>query len=231
MKITFSAKEKQALLAVGLCMSLYIIIPFILVRFFPQAAEFLKQSSILLMMAPGLLLYTTLALYSRNFFLAKNDFCHIPFANISKWSSIMIAVNMLGTFLWMKLLDLLKLQFDTFVPIEDFLKKSSLPELIIAGIYICILTPAIEETIFRRVIFEGLRERCPQVFSMTLASLLFAALHGILFQLFSLFLLGGYFQILYCRDHKLGSSIYAHFFNNSFAFIMLVIVKYYVTGI
>ena len=137
----------------------------------------------------------------------------------------MLIVNAAGTLLWMKFLKLLK-HFDTAVPIEDFLKSCGTAELVIAGIYICIVTPLIEESVFRRVIFEGLRDRCPPVFSVTLASLLFGALHGILFQLFSLCILGGYFQILYCRDGKLGSPVYAHFFNNTFAFSMLLLIKY-----
>lgn len=227
MKISLTSKEKQAILAIVLCFCIYIAMPFVLLRFFPDTANFLKQNSLLLMIMPGITIYAVLSLYSKSFLIAKDDFRNIPFQKISLWSAMMFIVNAVGTLCWMEFLKWLKLPFDTSVPVEEFIKSCGTAELIAAGIFICILTPLIEESVFRRVIYEGLRDRCPPIFSITLASLLFAALHGILFQLFSLFILGNYFQILYCRERKLGSSVYAHFFNNSFAFIMLILFKYF----
>lgn len=225
MNLSLSYKEKQSSSAILLCLIFYIILPFVLVRFFPDIANFLRRYALLSIMLPGLLIYGIVSLYAGNFLVKKEDFQNVPFGRITVFSLIMIPVNAIGTFGWMILLKVLKLQFDTDVPIENFIRNCNTEELIFSGIFICILTPLIEESIFRRVIYEGLKERCPQVFSITLASLLFGVLHGILFQLFSLFLLGIYFQILYCRDNKLGASVYAHFFNNTFAFCMLLIFK------
>lgn len=227
MRITLSNTAKKAVLAACLCVLLYVLLPFLLARFFPAAAELCRKYQFFSMIIPGIIIYSAVAWYSGDFVLKKSDFQDIDIANISIWSLGILPVNAVGTWLWMELLKILKMPFDFNVPVEDFIKSCSGIELVGAGIFICILTPLIEECIFRKVIYEGLREHFPAVFSITVTALFFAVLHGILFQLLSLLLLGIYFQILYCREKKLGASIYAHFLNNSFAFIMLLFFKYF----
>ena len=218
--------EKNAAAAILLCYGMYIFIPAVLVRFFPAAADFLRQG-IWVIILPGILVSAFLFIYAKDFFIRKCDFIGIAWGKISICSLGMLIISAVSAWLWFAFLKFMKFEFSTDVPVEQFLRTCHGGELVIAGIFICIITPFIEEIIFRRVVYEGLRNRCPEFFSITVSSLLFAVFHGILFQLFPLFLLGLYFQLLYVGERKLGGAVFAHFFNNTFAFVMLMLLKYY----
>lgn len=224
MKLPLSAPIKNAAAAILLCLIFYIILPFVLVKFFPAAAESLRNFR-WTMTLPMLFIGGGLYLYSGDFFISRKDFTELPLLKISLCSIGILVVCGGISILWLKLLELLKINYSKVVPVEDFIRSCSGAELIAAGIFICLLTPLFEEIIFRRVIFDGIKSYFPPVTSAVVCSMLFAALHGILFQLMPLFVLGLYFQALCMNEQKLGASIYAHFFNNTLAFCVLLILK------
>ena len=224
-KNKLTAKEYNAIEAIILCIFFFILLPFVLVRFFPAFAEQLREQNLLLM-TPAILIGLILNFTVNEPLLQKSDFINIPFGKISLWSTGMIFLCGGASVIWIKLLEIMQIDYNKEVPINDIIRSCPDSELVFAGIFVCILVPVFEEIIFRRVIFEGISNRCPPVFSMTVASLLFAALHGILFQLLPLFMLGIYFQLLYIKERKLGLSIYAHIFNNTIAFSALLILRW-----
>ncbi len=224
-KNKITQKEVHALSAVLLCLIFFIIIPFILVHFLPASADWLRKQNLLLM-SPAIIIGLLLKFITGETLLKKSDFINIPFGRISLWSIGMIFLCGAASLVWIKLLEILQIDYSKEVPINDMIRSCADTELIFAGIFICILIPVFEEIIFRRMIFEGINDRCPPAFSTAVTSLLFAALHGILFQLFPLLLLGVYFQLLYNKERKLGLSIYAHVFNNTIAFSALLLLRY-----
>ena len=225
MKFNLQKAEKNAAAAVLLCLMFYIILPFLLVKFFPAAAGVMRNfrwTVALPMLFIGIMMY----LFAKDTFIRRSDFSNLPLLSISLYSIGMLFVCGGVSFLWLKLLDILKIAYNKDVPVEDFIRSCSGAELAAAGIFICILTPVFEEVIFRRIIYDGIRIHLPPVTSAVICSMLFAALHGILFQLVPLCVLGLYFQFLYIREEKLGASIYAHFFNNTLAFSVICIMKF-----
>ncbi len=225
MKIQLEKTEKNALAAILLCLFFYIILPFALVKFFPALSEQLRNCRWLIIISPMVFISSGLYLYSRETFITGDDFRNLPLLKIALCSLGMLPVCGGVSYLWLELLDKLKIQYAKDVPIEDFIRSISGFELAAAGIFICILTPLFEEIVFRRVIFSGIKTHCLPVTSAVITSMLFAILHGILFQLLPLFALGLYFQILMLREKRLGASIFAHFLNNTTAFIVLLLLK------
>lgn len=224
MKLPLSTQAKNAFAAILLCLIFYIILPFVLVKFFPSAAEVLRKFR-WTMTFPMLFIGGGLYLYSGEIFVRREDFKELPLLKISLYSIGILIVCGAVSMLWLELLELLKINYSKIVPVEDFIRSCSGFELVAAGIFICLLTPLFEEIIFRRVIFDGIKSYFPPITSAVICSMLFAALHGILFQLMPLFVLGLYFQILCMKEQKLGASVYAHFFNNTLAFCVLLFLK------
>lgn len=86
--------------------------------------------------------------------------------------------------------------------------------------------PFFEEILFRRALYGALRQFLPGAAAGALAALAFAAMHMSLLQLPGLWLIGGVWQIIYCRSGNLYCSVILHFFNNVIAAVMLLLVRY-----
>lgn len=224
-KIELSAREKNALFALFLCLFFFVFFPFFLARFCPAVVEFMQRAK-LLMLAVAPVIAIALRFCCGERFLRAEDLKNIRFLRLSLYGVGMLFVCGISAILWLQLLKMFHIEYDTVVPVEEFIKSCEGAELAAAGFFICLAVPFCEEFIFRRVIFEGLRVRCPLFFSIALTSLFFSALHGILFQLLPLFVLGVYFQTLYMKNNKIGEAFYAHCFNNSLAFLFLMLIRY-----
>lgn len=224
MKLNLQKTEKNALCAIFLCLIFYIILPFLLMKFFPSSAEILSRFRWTVAL-PMLCIAALMYLFAKETFIRSEDFSGFSPFKISMYSIGMLFVCAIISFLWLKLLDILKISYSKDVPVEDFIRSCNNYELIAAGIFICILTPVFEEIIFRRIIYDGIKSYLPPITSAVICSMLFASLHGILFQLVPLFALGLYFQFLYIKNEKLGASIFAHAFNNTLAFSVICIMK------
>lgn len=214
-------KEKNAFWAIVLCLFFYFILP-ICIGFIPGAIQFFSDHPWLSMTLTPLMVLI-LMVYAKDCFLRWDDFKGVNVLNIF----LLFIPALIGTaivgLIWMKFLDKLAIPYSKEVAIEEFIISKNNIELIFAGLMVGIVIPLLEEIIFRRVIYEGVRSRLPAIVSAVLVSFLFAALHGIIFQLMGLFVLGLYFQLLYLRRKKLGEAILAHMLNNSFAFVLLVL--------
>ena len=104
-----------------------------------------------------------------------------------------------------------------FVPSVN-LFNSFLTGSLIATIFI---SPISEELIFRGVFLNRLQLAVPVVFAVLISSLLFAALHSF-GSIFSAFIFGVCIAILYLKTDNNFVPIFAHFLNNLFAEIIVV---------
>ena len=105
-----------------------------------------------------------------------------------------------------------------FVPSVN-LFNSFLTGSLIATIFI---SPISEELIFRGVFLSRLQLAVPVVFAVLISSLLFAALHSF-GSIFSAFIFGVCIAILYLKTDNIFVPILAHFLNNLFAEIIVVL--------
>ena len=82
------------------------------------------------------------------------------------------------------------------------------------------ISPISEELIFRGVFLNRLQLALPVVFAVLISSLLFAALHSF-GSIFSAFIFGICIAILYLKTDNIFVAIFAHFFNNLIAEIIV----------
>lgn len=104
-------------------------------------------------------------------------------------------------------------------PHSDIELPQSTTSLILFGLQLCVLTPIVEEFVFRGMIFQSMR-RFGDSFALTISAILFALFHGNMIQAPNAFLMGiviGYF-VLYSGSLWVGVII--HMVNNLFSFGM-----------
>ncbi len=105
----------------------------------------------------------------------------------------------------------------------DHLTK--LPELLAAFVSLVVITPLVEETIFRGILFRGIRKKTPFWLSAILTSVLFAAAHlqwNVAIDVFSLSLV---MCFLVEKSNSIIPTILLHAMKNGLAFIFLFIIK------
>ena len=146
-------------------------------------------------------------------FSIKND---IPEAFSPDIFKTVLAVVILNIFFSYGMLYLSNSILD-FVPSVN-LFNSFLTGSLIATIFI---SPISEELIFRGVFLNRLQLAVPVVFAVLISSLLFAALHSF-GSIFSAFIFGVCIAILYLKTDNIFVPIFAHFLNNLFAEIIVV---------
>ena len=114
-----------------------------------------------------------------------------------------------------------------YFPTLHFLVEFSLPSMSIVGslpllgifISTVVISPIVEELIFRGVLLNRLRLITPVIFSLLASSLLFGALHSF-GSIISAFVFGICMGILYIKTNNICVPILAHFLNNLFAEII-----------
>jgi membrane protease YdiL (CAAX protease family) len=98
---------------------------------------------------------------------------------------------------------------------------SSLP---VIGVFVMtvVLSPIVEELIFRGVLLNKLKLIVPTLFAVLISSLLFGALHSF-GSIFSAFIFAVCMAILYLKTENICVPILAHFLNNLFAEIIRLV--------
>ena len=106
------------------------------------------------------------------------------------------------------------------VPVFSLFKTPSfLTGSLIATI---VVSPISEELIFRGVFLNRLKLIVPAIFAVLISSLLFATLHSF-GSIFAAFIFGICVALLYLKTDNIFVPIFAHFLNNLFAEIMVII--------
>jgi membrane protease YdiL (CAAX protease family) len=98
-------------------------------------------------------------------------------------------------------------------------------DLVAAFVSLIIITPIFEETIFRGVLFRGLRRRLPFWISAALVSLLFAAAHAQWNVAIDTFVLSLALCFLVEKTDSIIPGIILHAIKNSLAFFFLFVIK------
>lgn len=84
-------------------------------------------------------------------------------------------------------------------PLVELLIKAPFSVFLIIFVSAVLIAPVVEELAFRRILYSGLKQFIPPVASAVIASLLFALVHAVIWQVPALFLLAFFFQREYVR--------------------------------
>ncbi len=104
---------------------------------------------------------------------------------------------------------------------NSFKAAASSPEIALAFVALVVITPIIEEVIFRGFLYRGLKNRLGKWGAALLASLVFAIAHGQLNVGIDTFILSMYLIFLLETTNSLVPSIFLHAIKNSFAFFLI----------
>lgn len=156
------------------------------------------------------------------FFKLRNEFFTIKLDILSLFSKyclkLVLSVVILNIFLSYGLLYLSDYIL-MFIPDFNFGVNS----IIATGLFsTIIISPISEELIFRGVILNRLKLVVPTIFSILISSLLFASLHSF-GSIISAFIFAICMAILYLKTDNIFVPIFAHFLNNLFAEIIVVL--------
>jgi len=114
---------------------------------------------------------------------------------------------------------------ETSQAVQTFALTSGWTAFAILAISAVIVAPIIEEIIFRGVVFSCLKKYINTPAAAIGTSLFFAAFHFNFIQFIPLFLLGMMFQLLFIYHKSIFPCMIYHAVNNSFAMIMLLLMK------
>lgn len=156
----------------------------------------------------------------------KNYFKNVPLKKIKWYDYLLISllavclifgVGQLNNFFnkFLRILGLKKVSVTVPVP-------SSLPELLLSAIIVCLLPAFCEELLFRGVILNHLKEY-GNLFAIISSGLLFSLFHQSPLQTLHPFLTGMTFAFLVIKTGSILSSILLHFLNN----LIIVLCKYF----
>lgn len=97
--------------------------------------------------------------------------------------------------------------------------------LVATFISLVLITPFLEELIFRGVLFKGLRRRLSLWLSVAVASVIFAVAHGQFNVAIDTFALSVFLCVLVEKSHSIWPAVALHMLKNGLAFILLFVVK------
>lgn len=125
-----------------------------------------------------------------------------------------------------------KLNWDLGVPptIEAAMSENT-AEVAALLVTALLAAPVFEEIFFRRVLYGAFLKVFPHSISAFIASLIFAATHMSLLQLPGLLTLSFIWQNFYANSRTLWTTIVLHFFNNTVAAGMLLLMRCYANDI
>ncbi len=99
-------------------------------------------------------------------------------------------------------------------------------ELVVVFLSLCILTPFVEEFIFRGVIYGSLR-KFGLSFAVVTSSLIFGLAHGSIEQMAYAFAFGVALALVFEKTGNLKTSILFHFINNTLNYVLFVFIPYF----
>lgn len=104
--------------------------------------------------------------------------------------------------------------------------ETGIPDLVVYFLSLCIITPFIEEYVFRGVVFKALRK-----FGFTFAAigsaLFFGLVHGTVGQMAYAFVTGIILALIYEKTGNIKTCIAIHALNNTYSFVMVDILPKY----
>lgn len=118
---------------------------------------------------------------------------------------------------WRLQLEHFGFKFNAKQPVAEIIAAGSRFDLIILYISVCIITPIVEEVLFRRLIY-GIIQKYSALAAFAGTALIFALVHFFVPGLPGLFILGCGFQFIFLFRKNLACAMLAHAIVNSLAF-------------
>ena len=119
--------------------------------------------------------------------------------------------------LWEKLLHFLAIDYAKQQVLFELLPRCGRLQLIQLFVAVCLITPVVEEIVFRRIIFGEISRFNPAA-AFVFTALLFSAVHFFILGIPGLFVMGIFFQLICLYRQNLTLSIIMHALVNSIAF-------------
>lgn len=88
---------------------------------------------------------------------------------------------------------------------------------------IVLFAPLLEELFCRGIILRGLLHHTTPIKAIALSALMFGIMHLNLWQAIPAFILGAFMGWIYWRTHSLWATIFIHFVNNGFSYIVTIL--------
>ncbi len=107
-----------------------------------------------------------------------------------------------------------------------FMKLKSLPLIMMLVFLSIILAPFFEEILFRGIFYTSLRKKFSPFISILINSSIFSIFHQTISNIMGIFLLGCFLAYLMEKYKNIWASIGLHFFNNFFATVFVLSLKY-----
>ena len=121
---------------------------------------------------------------------------------------------------WQKILDGMQIPYsEKQDEIIDLLGKGNLQDRLILFMSVCVITPVVEEVLFRRIIYSYL-VKVNQFAGIFGTSLLFSIAHFFVFGIPALLIMGLMFQLIYLCRKNLSAAMLLHGLVNTMVFLM-----------
>lgn len=127
-----------------------------------------------------------------------------------------IVLSALGQALWERLLKHYSIPYAKQQDLFELLLQCNRLQLLLIFISVCLLTPVVEEILFRRIIYGEISKFNP-VLAFILTSLLFSVVHFFILGIPGLFIMGIFFQLVCLTRQNLVLSMLLHGLVNSIA--------------
>lgn len=195
---------------------LILIIVLFLIQYFLNALNIVHIDSVALYIL--IIFYFIFKL--RNNLPDKKELIEVFSPNLFKYVLLIVILNIFISYGFLYLSDVILNSFPSFNFISGFGVSNSI--LGLGLISTIVVSPISEELIFRGVFVNRLQLIVPTVFAILISSLFFASLHSY-GSITSAFIFAVCMAILYIKTENIFVAIFAHFLNNLFAEMIVLI--------
>lgn len=133
-----------------------------------------------------------------------------------------VALTVIVSPLWKLLLDFLGVEHVEQQALVSMIASSGTSDRIMIYIGSCLITPVVEEVVFRRIIYGWIVDTMPIRSAVLLTSLVFALLHFFIYGIPGLFIIGVVLQLVYLFSKNLLIPIITHALLNSVVLLITI---------
>lgn len=166
----------------------------------------------------------------------KSNLSYEDISILEKMSSltlIPIAISTIGlSIVASELGNILQIYFSTNINYDSNFQSTFNKKFLFIGSIIrsVIISPILEEMLFRDIILKGFLKNYSKVTAIVVSSLLFAIMHRHIGQAFETFVAGIFFAWLYIKTNSLLSNIFAHCIYNGICCVLTYILNINIPG-
>ncbi len=153
----------------------------------------------------------------------------IPLKFIAAALPLAVAVMLVSgvvTLLWGMAAGAMGMVFKVPATLDTVLNGGNL-QLAVLIVIALLAAPLFEEILFRKVLYDSLKNVCGNKVALTASSLAFAAVHLSLLQMPGLMFIAVVWQCIYIKRGNLRETVLLHFCNNFLALALLLAARFY----